>query len=106
MKNKSFKINKRLFSANIKGLPKIRYTVNEILFGDFKRNNKRIGSLKTIEKIKALKSSKNDKDKKDIKSFTSTDTSAYLSRTSCDVRYVLNLFIIIFVLILFVNVVR
>ena len=65
-KNKSFKINKRLFSANIKGLPKIRYTVNDILFGDFKRNNKRIGSLKTIEKIKALKSSKNDKDKKDI----------------------------------------
>ena len=40
--------NKRFLSANIKGLPVIRYTINDILNGNYK-NNLRIESLKSVK---------------------------------------------------------
>ena len=46
VKNKNIKLNKRIFSANLKKLPKIRYTTNDILYGNY---NKRIESLKNIK---------------------------------------------------------
>ena len=48
VKNKNLKINKRLFSANLKRLPKIRYTANDILYGNY-NYSKRIESLKNIK---------------------------------------------------------
>ena len=89
-KNESFKLNKRFFSANINRLPKIRYTVNDILLGDFKHNNKRIGSLKTIEKIKALKSFKKEKDKKEIeKKEKNIKKGKIFKNIACDIFQVL-----------------
>ena len=45
--NKNFKIKNRFFSANAKNLPKIRYTVNDILHGNFK-STKKVASLKLM----------------------------------------------------------
>ena len=50
VQNKKIKNNKRFYSANPKELPKIRYTVNDILLGNFKkRNNKKIESAINIK---------------------------------------------------------
>ena len=62
-KNKNIKIYKRFFSANTKRLPKIRYTANDILLGDYKYKHKKIESLKNNNTIKRVKSTKKEKEK-------------------------------------------
>ena len=57
--NKNLKIKNRFFSANAKNLPKIRYTVNDILHGNFK-STKKVASLKTLKKNNNMRNNINN----------------------------------------------